>query len=262
MYIIRKGAIVAVVAALALAGCSAPAIAPAPTGAATSAAAKAEQAGGEVDKAALLADVGQASKSIKTSKLSTTTSMSLAGKPVTLRFDGAVDNTDPAKPKVAGTMDMGGGNMKIASDGTNFYMNLPTMGNKWLKMSKDDLEKTGGGPQVQDQGAALAAMEKSVKKAVYVGEEDVNGVKTKHYTLTVDMGKLLAGAGASESATSKDAPYDLWLDANHLTRKFKFAMEASGTAATVEGLVTAYNEPVTITIPDASQITTLPATKG
>lgn len=255
----------ALLAGAALAGCSAPAPAPAPAASVQPAASATPTPtlaapGAQVDANALLDAVGAASATIKTSTTDMTITSLLAGKPVPVTMKAQIDATTPSLQKISLVMTASGQQVEMVLDGTDYYLRMAALGEKWIKTTQADLEQQGQAvPDVSDQGAMLSKLKPSVKKVVYVGEEEVAGVRTRHYTITVD-GKALAEANGTEPAKAPaEVPYELWLDQANLTRKFVMNVtDDDGGKVTMEGVVTSYNEPVTITVPDASQVTTLP----
>jgi hypothetical protein len=55
-----------------------------------------------------------------------------------------------------------------------------------------------------------------------------------------------------------DIHFDVWIDAQHVTRRLVEVETVVGEPATVTVNVTAVNQPVQITLPPASQVTILP----
>lgn len=121
--------------------------------------------------------------------------------------------------------------------------------------------------QSQAQGSAQVAQMVQVAKTVEeVGPEDVEGVPTTHYRLTIDAAKAAELGGASGSAGSaaaaevgSDVPMDLWVDENGRTVQLSLELEVQGQVMTLAMKMYDYDVPVEITAPAADQIATVPA---
>jgi hypothetical protein len=165
-----------------------------------------------------------------------------------------------------------------------FYIKLPqelSPGKAWLKIDANDdnpIAKALGGMTEQmsknaDPRAALEEFEKS-GEITSSKEEDLDGQKTTHYTITVDVEKLAANqtdATAKKAledsikAGMKDFDVDLWVNEDDLPVRFKMDMPTpdptgSGTTTTVKMQMdyTEWGEPVEITAPPAEQIAEFP----
>ncbi|MGH8890358.1 MAG: hypothetical protein ACRDV3_11480 [Acidothermaceae bacterium] len=104
-----------------------------------------------------------------------------------------------------------------------------------------------------------------------VGQESVAGVATKHYVgvidpatadtqLTGNLKAQLQKLASTLDITSIDV--DLWVDDQNLLRKATESYDSSVGPMTTEIDVTAYNTPVTITVPPADQTVDLAAALG
>ncbi len=172
--------------------------------------------------------------------------------------------------------ELGAASIQMMSTGSTMYMNLGASGAKelggkhWMKMDfaalgangkaiSDALDKSNG----QDPSAAVKLLTSSgdVKK---VGQESVDGVSTTHYAGTVDIKKLAAQSGDTDSSFKtvvdqasqlgmSTEKVDMWIDSRNLPIK------VHETAATSQGTVDITvdysdfgNTPVKITPPPAS----------
>jgi hypothetical protein len=107
------------------------------------------------------------------------------------------------------------------------------------------------------------------KNVHVVGKQVVNGVETTHYSGSVSpstaLSKLPANVRKGLAPLLKlitgDIRFDVWIDAQHLTRKLVEHETVVGEPATVTLNVTAINQPVQITPPPASEVTLLPASR-
>jgi hypothetical protein len=117
-------------------------------------------------------------------------------------------------------------------------------------------EAENGNPAQQTQ--VLTAS----KNAHVVGTEMVNGVETTHYRGTVSAATALArlrpavrkGLAPLMKLITGDIHFDIWIDAQHLTRRLVEVETVVGERTTVIMNVTAVNQPVQITLPPASQV--------
>lgn len=107
------------------------------------------------------------------------------------------------------------------------------------------------------------------KNAHVVGTQVVNGVETTHYSGTVSVATALSSL--SPSVRKGLAPvlklitgnirFDVWIDAQHVTRRLIEHETIDGQPVTVTVNVTAVNQPVQVSPPPASEVTILPATE-
>ncbi len=192
-----------------------------------------------------------------------------------------------AEQDVAMSMDMSTpqGTMSMVFVENVFYIKLPQElepGKSWVKIDTNDendpIAKALGGMTEQmsknaDPRAALAEFEKS-GEITDSKEETLDGQKTTHYTITVDVEKMAANqtdptmkSALEESIKNgmKDFPVDIWVNEDDLPVRVKMDMPApdptgSGTDATVKMQMdyTKWGEPVEINAPDASEVAKFP----
>lgn len=99
-----------------------------------------------------------------------------------------------------------------------------------------------------------------------VGTQVVNGVETTHYKGSVTASTALAslkpavrkGLAPLMKLITGQIHFDVWIDAQHVTRRLVEVETVVGEPATVTVNVTAVNQPVQVTPPPASQVTILP----
>jgi hypothetical protein len=104
------------------------------------------------------------------------------------------------------------------------------------------------------------------KNVHVVGTEMVNGVETTHYKGTVTAATALAslkpsvrkGLAPLLKLITGDIQFDVWIDAEHVTRRLVEVETVAGEPATVTVNVTSVNQPVQITPPPASEVTIPP----
>jgi len=191
-----------------------------------------------------------------------------------------------AADKAAMSMDMTTpeGTMSMVLLDNVFYLKLPQElepGKAWVKIdTKDDnpIAKALGGLTEQmsknaDPRATLEQFEKS-GEITDTKEEELDGVQTTHYTVTVDVEKLAANQedptmkSAMDQAIQgglKDFPVDVWINEDDLPVRFVMDMPtpnpATGKSESVKMQIdyTDWGKPVDITAPPAAEIAELPA---
>ncbi len=205
---------------------------------------------------------------------------------LTVEGDGAFDLTnsrgrlDLSTALPEGTPAPELGDTELVYDGLVMYMKWPgalgsaPQGKSWLKI---DLEKAAGADLAQlgqmGDGNPMQGLDylKGTKDIQEVGQEDVRGVSTTHYSATLDF-ELLHDQLPSQSAASvrrliqtsglREAPIDVWLDADGLPRRasYRFSPEDAGapTPALTDMSFTMelfdYGNPVRVEIPPASEV--------
>lgn len=198
-----------------------------------------------------------------------------------------------------GDLRMGSGNAAMSMDMTTpegtmsmvlldnvFYIKLPQgqelePGKSWVKIDTTDdnpIAKALGGMTEQmsknaDPRATLEQFEKS-GEITDTKEEELDGKKTTHYTITVDVEKLAANQedptmkSAMDEAIKqglKDFPVNVWIDEDDLPVRFAMDMPtpnpATGKSESVKMQIdyTDWGKQVDITAPPAAQIAELPA---
>jgi hypothetical protein len=179
---------------------------------------------------------------------------------------------------VQGQHIQGGMEEIVNSDG--IYLKLAELskqtGKPWIKIPGSDLSKLGGASlsQLLQNGsndplvqAQMLSSSTNVKK---VGTATINGVKTTEYTgtypITAGLAKLPA-ATRSKIASQLQAMglttehFTVWLDDQQQVRKV--VTSAKGTSEQVASTVTvtSVNQPVSVTLPPASQTATVPSSE-
>lgn len=146
------------------------------------------------------------------------------------------------------------------------YMKSPDLGtgDKWIKIDLSDPNSLFGMiGKATDPEVMFKAMEKP-KNLELVGSEEVDGVETNHYRITLDPSKYLDAMGFPASMAEmlpKELVTEMWVDADNLPRKFSQTMEvpsAAGGAATsqtTEGTYSDFGTEVDIEAPPADEVT-------
>ena len=147
-------------------------------------------------------------------------------------------------------------------------------GKPWIAISFAALSSKAGvnfaslfqsleGSNPLDQSKFFAAS-KNVRK---VGTQTINGVATTEYSgsyapsaalslLTPKLRKQLEPM--LRAMGTRSVQFQIWIDGSHLIRKAIEHETIAGQTATVSYTVTSVNQPVTVTLPPASQIAPLP----
>ncbi len=210
--------------------------------------------GADVDATALLDQVGTAAAAMKSTHLELKTTGAMSGQSFSMNMSGDLDLSDPAQPRSSMTMS-GLLEMSMVVDAGVYYLKLPALGDGWYKATKAQLEQAGGGaiPDAAEQAKQYEFLDGKVERAVYVGEENVGGVATRHYTLSVRQAAITGVTPtASPSASAVETvPYELFVDAQGFVRRT--LVTTTDPQLTIEVLLTAINQPVTITAPANAQ---------
>ncbi|MCU1358296.1 MAG: hypothetical protein JWM89_3714 [Acidimicrobiales bacterium] len=183
----------------------------------------------------------------------------------------------------------GAGNATIETvlDGTTVYLRSPLLrgltgaGTPWIKVEAKGQELPSElGVSQADPGAFLTFLEGAGGTLTTVGREKLRSIDTTHVKTTLDYEKLLAQAPAAKrellerqlrslglaSADLPDLPAEAWVDDDGYVRKFQLSMPAGAVARTpklddLSVTVTIelydFDEPVDISIPPASQVSTI-----
>ncbi len=138
----------------------------------------------------------------------------------------------------------------------DYYFEQPP---KWVPVSRDS--DNSAVRQTLDQIQALSmrnqfdAFVAGVEDAGVKGHEEVGGVRTRHYTATVDTERSMAELEVDTDDGVPDAViYDVWLDQQDRIRRISF--ELNGATTTVNA--TNWGEPVDIAAPTGSELAESP----
>ena len=159
--------------------------------------------------------------------------------------------------------------MEMILVGQAMYMKSPDLGtgDKWLKIDLSDTDSIFGMiGKATDPEVMFKAME-APKKLELVGSEDVDGVETNHYRITLDPAQYLDAMdfpAAMADMLPKEMVTEMWVDADNLPRKFAQTMEVpavgggQATSSTTEGTYSDFGADVEIEEPPASEVTEQP----
>lgn len=173
------------------------------------------------------------------------------------------------------------GPIEYVADGATMYMRAPMldalMGSSgWISVSPEDLGTTaeglGLGVGAYDPSSFLDGLRGVTGDPERVGEEDVRGVATTHYTATMDMDRALAAAPEAqrdlleaqlEQLGDAEVTMDVWVDGDGLLRRMEMDMGemlaamGTGGAATMTMELFDYGAPVDIQLPSPDEVTPL-----
>jgi hypothetical protein len=149
------------------------------------------------------------------------------------------------------------------------YMKSPDLGtgDKWLKIDLSDPDSLFGMiGKATDPEVMFKAME-APKKLELIGSEDVDGVETNHYRITLDPTQYLKAMefpAAMADMLPDELVTEMWVDADDRPRKFTQTMQIPAvgggepTTTTTEGTYSDFGTDVEIEEPPASQVTQQP----
>jgi hypothetical protein len=223
---------------------------------------------------------GMSSKSAEKQSTHMVFTMTAAGQ----SFEGEGDlrlGSAPAMQMVMRVPEMGEMTVLLVDDA--FYLKLPTelqSGKAWLKA-----DLTGDNELARSLGASVRQMKQNgdpsqlLKQLDAAGEitstkqEDLNGVSTTHYSVIVDVEKLVASqadpdmkkmAEDAKTAGVTTIPIELWLDQENLPVRMTMDLAVSDPATKKTEKVTMtvdysdWGKTVDITPPPADQVTEFP----
>lgn len=156
--------------------------------------------------------------------------------------------------------------MELILLGKAMYLKSPDLGtaDKWLKIDLSDPNSMFGMiGKATDPEVMFKAME-SPKKLELLGSEDVDGVTTNHYRITLDPTQYLKAMefpAAMADMLPKELVTEMWVDADNLPRKFTQSLDVpsvsggAGTSSTTEGTYSDFGTDVQIEAPPADQVT-------
>jgi hypothetical protein len=140
-------------------------------------------------------------------------------------------------------------------------------GDKWLKIDLSDPDSLFGMlGKATDPAVMLKAMEEP-KKLELVGSEEVDGVVTNHYRITLDPAQYLDAMDFPAAMTDmlpQELVTEMWVDADDRPRQFEQTMEVPAmgggkpTTSTTRGTYSDFGTDVEIQAPPASEVTEQP----
>jgi len=177
-----------------------------------------------------------------------------------------------------GSQSLAGGMHEIITD-RSIYVKMALLSRElhkpWVKISFSQVQQGTGinlsqlTQQVQSNNPLVQTrMLAASKDARAVGTQTIDGVSTTHFTGSYPIAAGLAKLPASERALAqkgvqtlglKTVRFNVWIDGQHQTRKVVVTETGSVETIRVAMQVTGINQPVSVTLPPASQVATIPA---
>jgi len=205
----------------------------------------------------------KATRQAKTAHLSA--SISAAGQQLTMDGDVEVgdDPADYAADITLSVPSLGDALHMVLVDEV-IYMNLGALTqDKFVKIESGRESPFGDLSQLTasaDPAAGIKALEDGVTAFEKRGTEQIDGVETTHYRVTVDtqrvlkaqgMADLYAGGAGGGPQLPATLDYDLWIGSDNLLRRTQFAM---GQDFTMLVDTTAWGESVNVSAPPLNQV--------
>ena len=182
------------------------------------------------------------------------------------------------RPMTAGGQSAPGGVQEIVT-GHAVYLKAPglaqRLGKPWVKVSFAQVQQRTGisfaqiTQQMQQNNPLVVTQMLAAATNVRVaGHQVIDGVPTTHYTGTYPAAAALARLPSSLRAAQQRAlrrlgvtsvQFSVWIDGQHQARKI--IEQETGTAGqlTATFTVTSINQPLSVTLPPASQVAAIPA---
>ncbi|MGI8328510.1 LppX_LprAFG lipoprotein [Actinomadura scrupuli] len=222
-----------------------------------------------------------------------------SGKADTVKMDLSIDATiaqRPTKTHMTGqlrfrptlaeslTVDSGaGGQVQVVLVDDVLYMKSPAFqqlanGKPWVKLSLTELGSKSGinfdsviKQAQQNNPADQTKLLTASKDVTKVGTETIDGVRTTHYTGTVNVQEGLGKFDAKtrdqfqqlyQKLGTDKIGFDVWVDGDSLTRKMINKVNTSQGQVNTTMLFSDYGKPVTITAPPAGEVGVMPSLGG
>ena len=155
--------------------------------------------------------------------------------------------------------------IKLIFAGGNLYLNIADMtGSQYVETSFSQISAVPGVDLIDaiDPKAALTQFSAAISGVTYVGNEAIDGVQADHYTVSLDS----AAALKADTSLFRGAPPDVVKQFTKVTTRPYEDIWVDGQGnlvqviTTLDGVTTTVNlssfgEPVSITAPPASQVT-------
>lgn len=174
------------------------------------------------------------------------------GKTATIDFD----NAGPLKYRiVAGS---GSTAQTMIGIGQDFYVQKGT--GAWLKTNAtaDGIKLTASSI---NPVTMVTGFNKGMQKLTYLGASTIDGAQVRHYQAAIDQAKYLQslgqGTGSANIGANEPITEDLFLNNDNTLRRVSIVMP--GGVGNVQIDVTKWGEPVEISAPPATDVTTTPS---
>jgi len=180
------------------------------------------------------------------------------GAATTMRLDMAF-STDgqESRTRVAVVLDPDGSDLHVAQSGAGGDSETVLVGGRLFMRASagEDMVEVpetnpayartvGLGRAAVDLERQFLGFEAGLERVVAVGEEEVGGEPTCHYTLTVDPASAAAAEGISAEGTPESIDYEVYVDEDDLVRRYEFTLDDSSGR-----MDATWNEPLEIEVP-------------
>ncbi|MGZ4677071.1 MAG: hypothetical protein ACXVLO_08320 [Acidimicrobiia bacterium] len=224
----------------------------------------------------LVSQAADAAAEARTARMSGQMDVSIAGSEQSMPIRGAVDFTSNSASIVVDVSKLGGGvlsgsmEMRVV-DGT-MYMNMGALfgaradallhGKDWVSVDLASMGAQGGGQNPADMLQSLRGAG-SVRE---VGEDEIDGVSTRHFRADIDVEKAIAKVPAKYrdlaeqgmKALGRSYPVDVWIDGQGRPRRFAVDITVAGKARVEEAIdYSDFGADVSISPPPADQVMSL-----
>lgn len=184
-----------------------------------------------------------------------TAEMTITSPGATITADAVADPTsDPHALQMDMSIPGVGNKVGLITIGNDTYTRIPglTPSGKWIKA---DAEAVGADVPAPDPNANVENFSDGVTEVAFLGDDDLDGVATEHYRLTVDSAEIADPDEVSTTEVPESFVYDVWLDADDHTVKFATDLGENGT---VEAVLSDFGDPVSIKAPAKGDLVNLP----
>jgi hypothetical protein len=139
---------------------------------------------------------------------------------------------------------------------------------QWVKLDLGQLAQQSGVDlsslaNTSPTPASALSYLRGASKVREVGQESIDGAKTTHYKVTVDLEKAVSRSDSItqealrrviQSSGTKTLPIDVWVDSQGLVRKVLYAQRAGANDVRVTMDLHDYGKPVTVKPPPADEV--------
>jgi hypothetical protein len=206
-------------------------------------------------------------------------SMTAAGQSIPMRGNGALDMRSQRMRMSMSMPIPGAGQVEIEEifDGSAFYMRFPSAltqrlpgGKAWMKIDLEAMGKASGVDLEQmmqanqSNPADMLEALKGVGSSRVVGQEQIGGAPTTHYSANIDLSKAADNIADKKSADAvkqmfaasgtNSIPIDVWIDRAGRVRREQVKLSTSEFAMDLTIEFTRFGVPVDTTPPPADQV--------
>jgi hypothetical protein len=206
-------------------------------------------------------------------KFALTVNVNTAGHDVSLSGSGAINNGPPLSG--TSTVTVGGVSVSERIVGSDVYVQTPSMGEKWGRISLSGLpgfaDTSSSSQYTSTDPAAMLAYLRASGTVIDEGPETLGGVATTHYHAVVDLARYAASLSAAQQAGlqsyeqltgSSTFPIDVWIDGSNLVREIDLDLsldvQSVQVSVTYSMSFSDFGPQAAVSAPPASQVTDLP----